>query len=138
MNKSYEMYQPLPTPNVSIFFAGEYVYVGENSIINSAQIGSYVHIGKDCVLGRLTMLKDCCAILDGTVLPPDTVVPPFAVFAGNPGRQVGELPEITQELMIDFTWSFYRNMLPMSKKPKEDEGNTPRWARIVWTVKLLL
>ena len=93
------------------------MYIGENSIINCAQIGSYVHIGKDCVLGRLSMLKDCCAVLDGTVLAPDTVVPPFAVFAGNPGCQVGELPEITQELMIDYTWSFYRNFLPMSKKP---------------------
>ena len=105
----------------SYVFVGEHVYIGENSIVNCAQVGSYVHIGKNCVLGRLSMLKDCCAILDGTVLAPDTVVPPFAVFAGNPGKQVGELPEITQELMIDFTWSFYRNLLPMSKKPPEQE-----------------
>lgn len=98
------------------------MYIGENSIVNCAQVGSFVHIGKDCVLGRLSMLKDCSAILDGTVLAPDTVVPPFAVFAGNPGKQVAELPEITQELMIDFTWSFYRNLQPMSKKPTtEDE-----------------
>ena len=108
-------------PQQSYVFVGEHVYIGENSIVNCAQVGSYVHIGKNCVLGRLSMLKDCCAILDGTVLAPDTVVPPFAVFAGNPGKQVGELPEITQELMIDFTWSFYRNLLPMSKKPPEQE-----------------
>lgn len=100
---------------------GEHVYIGENSIVCCAQVGSYVHIGKNCVLGRLSMLKDCCAILDGTVLAPETVVPPFAVFAGNPGRQVGELPEITPELMTDFTWSFYRNFQPLHKKPKEPE-----------------
>lgn len=111
--------------------------------MNCAQVGSYVHIGKNCVLGRLSMLKDCCAILDGTVLAPDTVVPPFAVFAGNPGRQVGELPEITQELMIDFTWSFYRNLLPMSKKPQSqgDSADSSKaissWGAPVYSAKAM-
>lgn len=101
--------------------SGEYTYIGENSVVNAAQVGSYVHIGKNCVLGRLSMLKDCSAVLDDTVLAPDTVVPPFSVFAGNPGKQVATLPEITAELMVDFTWSFYRNLLPLSKKPKDKE-----------------
>lgn len=36
--------------------------------------------------GRRCVLKDCCKILDNTVLPPETVVPPFTVFSGCPGR----------------------------------------------------
>ena len=32
------------------------------------------------------MLKDCCSIADNTVLPPETVVPPFSLFSGNPGE----------------------------------------------------
>ena len=36
--------------------------------------------------GRRSVLKDCCAIADNTVLPPETVVPPFTVFSGSPGR----------------------------------------------------
>uniref|UniRef100_A0A8C4K584 Dynactin subunit 5 n=1 Tax=Dromaius novaehollandiae TaxID=8790 RepID=A0A8C4K584_DRONO len=32
------------------------------------------------------VLKDCCKILDNTVLPPETVVPPFTVFSGCPGK----------------------------------------------------
>ena len=31
------------------------------------------------------VLHDCCEVLPGSVLPPDTVVPPFAVFGGVPG-----------------------------------------------------
>jgi hypothetical protein len=31
------------------------------------------------------ILKDCCEVREGTVLSPDTVVPPFAVFSGSPG-----------------------------------------------------
>ena len=29
---------------------GDHVFVGEDSVINAAQIGSYVHIGKNCVI----------------------------------------------------------------------------------------
>ena len=38
-----------------------------------------------CVQGKKCVLYDCCQLLDGTVLLPKTVVPPFAIFGGNPG-----------------------------------------------------
>lgn len=46
------------------------------------------------------MLRDCCVILDGTELAPDTVVPPFTVFGGVPGRMVAELGETTPSRMV--------------------------------------
>ncbi len=58
------------------------------------------------------MLKDCCAIAPGTVLPPDTVVPPFTRFAGNPGRLVGELSEATRDLHRDLARSRYAQFQP--------------------------
>ncbi|CDW58646.1 dynactin subunit 5 [Trichuris trichiura] len=67
---------------------GEYVYIGENSIVSSAQIGSCVHIGKNCVLSRCSILRDCCYIANDSVVSPDTVVPPFAIMKGNPGNVV--------------------------------------------------
>jgi len=45
------------------------------------------------------VLKDCCKIEDNTVLPTDTVVPPFTVFGGVGGRIIGELPECFEEVM---------------------------------------
>ncbi|XP_023375861.1 dynactin subunit 5, partial [Pteropus vampyrus] len=65
--------------------------------------------------GRRCVLKDCCRILDNTVLPPETVVPPFTVFSGCPGLFSGELPECTQELMIDVTKSYYQKFLPLTQ-----------------------
>lgn len=62
------------------------------------------------------MLKDCCKIDDGTVLPPETVVPPFAHFSGNPGQQIGDLPESMQDIMTDMTRSFYQHFIPAPTK----------------------
>lgn len=94
---------------------GDHVFIGEDSVINAAQVGSFVHVGKNCVIGRRSILKDCCAIADNTVLPPETVVPPFTLFAGSPGRFYGELPECTLEMMFDVTKSFYQNFIPLGK-----------------------
>ena len=38
-------------------------------------------------------------IVDGSVLAPDTVVPPFAVYSGVPGRHVGDVGEATQAVV---------------------------------------
>lgn len=95
-------------------YIGDHVFIDEDSVVNAAQIGSYVHIGKNCVISRRCVLKDCSMIMDNTVLAPETVVPPFMVFSGSPGTCTGELPECTQDLMIDFTKSYYQNFLPIT------------------------
>lgn len=33
---------------------GDHVFVGEGTVVEAALIGSYVHIGKDCVIVRCT------------------------------------------------------------------------------------
>nr|XP_002131615.1 dynactin subunit 5-like [Ciona intestinalis] len=88
---------------------GDHVYIEEDSIVNAAQIGSYVHIGKNCVIGRRCVLKDCCQIADNTILPPETLVPPFKLYGGSPAVCVEDLPECTQYLMIDATKQYYEN-----------------------------
>jgi dynactin-5 len=92
---------------------GDHVFVGEDTIVNAASIGSYVHIGSNCVIGKHCILKDCCAIADGTVLPQGTVVAAFAVYYGSPGRVTSELPECTQDVMIDHTKSYYEHFKHM-------------------------
>uniref|UniRef100_T1J1I0 Dynactin subunit 5 n=1 Tax=Strigamia maritima TaxID=126957 RepID=T1J1I0_STRMM len=92
---------------------GDHVFIDEDSVVNAAQIGSYVYIGKNCVIGRRCVLKDCCKIADNTVLPPETVVPTFTIYSGSPGMCTGELPECTQDLMIDYSKSYYQNFIPL-------------------------
>ena len=60
------------------------------------------------------MLKDCCYIEDNSVLPPETVVPTFTRYAGSPAKRVGELPENTQDIMVDFTKNYYNHFTATS------------------------
>ena len=55
--------------------------------------------------------------MDGAVLAPDTVVPPFSVFGGNPATFVDELPECFQELQTQFAVSNYDVMQLLPNKP---------------------
>jgi len=91
---------------------GDHVYIGENSIVNAAVVNSYVYIGKNVTIGRRCVLKDCCVIEDNSVLSPETVVPTFARYSGSPAKRVGDLPENTQDVMVDFTKSYYNHFLP--------------------------
>ncbi|TDZ15894.1 Dynactin subunit 5 [Colletotrichum orbiculare MAFF 240422] len=72
---------------------GDHVFVGQHTVIQAASIGSHVQIGKDCVVGEFAIVKDYVRILEGTVVPPNMVIPSFSVVAGQPARVVGEVPE---------------------------------------------
>ncbi|KAK4887563.1 hypothetical protein RN001_003834 [Aquatica leii] len=91
---------------------GDHVYVGERSAVSAAIIGSYVYIGKNVVIGRRCVLKDCCIIEDNAIIAPETIIPPFTRYGGSPGMEVGSVPECQQDLMIDFTRSYYQHFVP--------------------------
>lgn len=52
-----------------------------------------MYIGANCVVGKFSLIKDFVRILDGTVVPPNMVIPAFSIVAGVPGRVVGEILE---------------------------------------------
>eukprot|EP01135_Chromosphaera_perkinsii_P007381 Nk52_evm29s805 gene=Nk52_evmTU29s805 len=61
---------------------GDYTFVEKNCILNCASIGSYCYIEEGAIIGKRAVVKDCCVIKAGTVVPPDTVVAPFSYFQG--------------------------------------------------------
>eukprot|EP00741_Cyanophora_paradoxa_P012369 tig00020610_g11952.t1 len=87
---------------------GDHTIFGEGTVVQAAAVGSFCDIGRECVLAEGCVLKDCCKVLDGTILAPETVIPPFQIFGGIPGHQVGELPESMEEVMRDRSSLLYR------------------------------
>lgn len=68
---------------------GDHVHVGAGTIVEAAQIGNHVDIGKGCVLGKFTIIKDCVRILDDSIVAPGTVMGCGTIWAGSPGEDVG-------------------------------------------------
>ncbi|GFW41307.1 dynactin subunit 5 [Trichonephila clavipes] len=66
-------------------------------------------------VGRRCVLKDCCMIADNSVLSQETVVPAFSMYSGSPGMYTKELPECTQDLMMDFTKGYYQHFKALTQ-----------------------
>ena len=62
-------------------------------MIEAALIGTHVNIGANVVVGKFAIIKDFVKILDGTVVPPNMVIPSFSIVAGRPAQVVGEVAE---------------------------------------------
>ncbi|KAF8545475.1 trimeric LpxA-like protein [Trichophaea hybrida] len=76
---------------------GDHVFIGEGAVVEAAMVGSFVHIGAGSVIGKFSIIKDCVRIEEGTVVAPNTVIPPFSRVAGRPGVVIEELPETAQD-----------------------------------------
>jgi len=87
-------------------------------------IGSFVKIGDGAVVSARCILKDCCEIAPGAILPPDTVVPPFTYWSGVPARCTRELPDSTEARLTDYTSMLYKNFKLL--EPPVSARSTPR------------
>jgi len=96
------------------FRIGKHVMIGEEAIVEAKIVGDGVYIGRRAIIGRGAILKDYCWICDGAVLPPLSMVPNFAIMAGVPAVQVGELPECAPELARERCERRYENFQPVT------------------------
>jgi acetyltransferase-like isoleucine patch superfamily enzyme len=93
-------------PNRTVFFL-TLINFYRDCIIEAASIGSHVKISRSSIIGRFAIIKDCCWIMEDSVLAPNTVVAPFSIMQGNPARCVGELGEGWGEVREEFCGDYY-------------------------------
>jgi len=107
---------------------GSYTRIGSQCIIEASSIGSSVTIGDACVIGQRVLIKDCCRIESGTILPEGMVIPPFSVVRGCPGKIVNEnyfggsagmLPESSAVEIVDESVKLFEEFV---EQEKEREG----------------
>ena len=60
-------------------------------------------------------------VADNTVLAPETIVPSFSVYKGAPGLHVEDQPDCIQDLMMEYTKSYYQHFLPNTPEAKGNE-----------------
>ncbi|GAA5938784.1 dynactin subunit 5 [Sporobolomyces koalae] len=77
---------------------GDYVTIGAGSVVEAASIGTGVEIGKNCIIGPLSILKDYCKIADGAILGAGTIVPSLTEWSGSPAKSIQQLAESTPEI----------------------------------------
>jgi dynactin-5 len=77
---------------------GSHCVVGEDCVVEAAVLGSGCVVEDRCVLSKRCILKDYVKVLEGSVVSPDMVIPPFSIVAGNPAQIVGEMPESTSRV----------------------------------------
>jgi dynactin 5 len=70
-----------------------HVFIGAQSVIRAAEIRSNVHIGARVSVGNMAMIKDNVRVLDGAVLPANSVWASGSVVGGRPARVMGLVGE---------------------------------------------
>jgi len=82
---------------------GSHTRIGKDCVIESSWIGSSVYIGDGCIISKRVTIKDCCYIEAGTIIAPDTVIPPFSRVRGCPGKIVEEglMPESIATIFVE-------------------------------------
>mmetsp|Transcript_18019 Transcript_18019/g.30696 ORF Transcript_18019/g.30696 Transcript_18019/m.30696 type:complete len:180 (+) Transcript_18019:98-637(+) len=105
---------------------GDNVYIEKDCVINAMKIGNNVHIGRGCIIGHRVIIHDNVKILEHSILPPDTVVPPFTVYGGRPAQFIAELPESIGQIHKEFAQSYYKmfqyQKMPMPQSARQHPG----------------
>merc|ERR1712154_397299 len=105
---------------------GDYTVIGRHCVIRAWQIGCCCWIGEGSVINNKCVVEDCGMVMENTVLAPGTVVPPYTVFAGNPGRCIGRLPPTFDMIMNEHTHAFYAAFKPERSANPRSRGGSRR------------
>lgn len=73
-------------------------------------------VGNNCVLGARCILKDYVQVEDNTNVPPDMVIPPFTIVAGNPSKIIGEAPASLSTTAASDAMNIYKSYQKVKKK----------------------
>jgi carbonic anhydrase/acetyltransferase-like protein (isoleucine patch superfamily) len=65
---------------------GDWVTVGHSVTLHGCTIGDRCLIGMGCVILNNTKIGEGCIIAAGTVIPEDTVIEPYSLWMGVPGK----------------------------------------------------
>lgn len=95
---------------------GSYVIIGEETAINSSNIGTRVSIGPNCKLGNSSIIHDCVIITPNTIIQDNQIIPPFSLVLET--NKIEPLPESFKKILeINSKKSYINNQFTPSEIP---------------------
>jgi carbonic anhydrase/acetyltransferase-like protein (isoleucine patch superfamily) len=92
---------------------GDWVTVGHSVTLHGCTIGDRCLIGMGSVILNNAMVGEGCIIAAGTVIPENTVVEPYSLWAGLPGKFKKKInDDATQQSILQYA----RNYLDYTKQ----------------------
>ena len=88
---------------------GSHSYIGKNCIIESLFVGQGCCIEDNVTLKSRSVLKDYVYVKEGSVVPEDMTLPPFAIVEGDPATIVAMNFESYSTLALSIAVSRYKN-----------------------------
>ena len=76
---------------------GDYVTVGHGVILHACRVEDYALIGMGAIIMDGAVIGKGAVVGAGALVTKNTVVPPFSVVLGSPGKVVKTLPESSLE-----------------------------------------
>eukprot|EP01039_Chlorochromonas_danica_P006277 gene6277-6920_t len=110
LRPGYVLSQPIRFIPMTI---GMHSYIGQETIVEAACIGSGCFIGQRCILSARCILKDYVKVLDDTVVPPDMVLPACSVVGGSPARILSFQSEAVTSLAATDAIERYQALKPL-------------------------
>lgn len=90
---------------------GDHVRIGRDCVLAPGLIGNCVDIQDNVVVGKRASIRHNVLILKNSVVPADTVIPPFSVVGGSPAKIVGELDESWEAEFVAAVEEEYRRVI---------------------------
>ncbi|CCW61730.1 unnamed protein product [Phytomonas sp. EM1] len=70
---------------------GYFTIIGEKTVCEAAEVGNFVRIDAQCVIGSRVRIPDGVWIRPRSWIPPDAVLAPYTVYEGSPAMSLGRI-----------------------------------------------
>lgn len=78
---------------------GAFTVIGEGSVCEASQVGTFVRVDEDCVIGQGAVIADGVWVRRQSVVPPESILAPYTVYEGCPAVPVGRVSEDAHRLL---------------------------------------
>jgi carbonic anhydrase/acetyltransferase-like protein (isoleucine patch superfamily) len=87
-------------------YLGDYVTVGHSAVLHGCTIEARCLIGMGCILLNGAVIGSGSIIAAGTLIPEKTIVEPYSLWMGSPGKMHRRLDETDQATILRYSENY--------------------------------